>query len=532
MVVLLLLTLALTGVMAWQAQSAAHRHRDAAEGALRDYAGFAAFLFRQAGRSSLFRTIANKVYVFEAVQPPASGPLPSVAAIVSDALPSPCPTCPPLDSVRGWFRVDLRDGSVETTSALPADVSAWLADTARALTGDGQRMDPSLETALVLTRAGGVDRAFAWLVRRDPTGRAAAVYGFETSPRALATAAFAPVAASQTVLPPTLTRGQPTDSLISLAIVDPSGRELYATPRRWAGTVATDTLGVLAGGLAVRVTLRESAAERLLIGGMPKARLPFLLALLALAVGLTAVALAQLRRERELARLRADFVSGVSHELRTPLAQIRMFAETLRLGRVRSDAEQRRSLDIIDQEARRLSALVDNVLLFSRAERRAVTLDRQPAELAPLVRDAVETFAPLAAARRVTIDERLAEGVEASVDRGAFRQMLLNLLDNAVKYGPPGQSVEVGLERAGGEARVWVRDAGPGIPPRDRERIFAPFVRLPRDAESAVAGSGIGLAVVARLAAQHGGRARAEDAPGGGARFVIELPAIAPTEGV
>ncbi|HVG44814.1 MAG TPA: HAMP domain-containing sensor histidine kinase [Longimicrobium sp.] len=275
------------------------------------------------------------------------------------------------------------------------------------------------------------------------------------------------------------------------------------------------------------MTLRDAAADRLLIGGMPKGRLPFLLALLALAAGLTAVALVQLRRERELARLRADFVSGVSHELRTPLAQIRMFAETLRLGRVRSEAERQRSLDIIDQEARRLSALVDNVLLFSRAERRAVTLDRQPAELASLVHDAVETFAPLAAARRVVIAERLVEGVGASVDRGAFRQMLLNLLDNAEKYGPVGQTVEVGLERAGETARVWVRDAGPGIPPRDRGRIFAPFVRLTRDAESAVAGSGIGLAVVARLAEQHGGRVRVEDADGGGARFVIDLPAEA-----
>jgi signal transduction histidine kinase len=388
-------------------------------------------------------------------------------------------------------------------------------------------MEPALETAVVLTRLGGVDRAFAWIVRRDPGGRAVAVYGFEASPRRLAAAAFTPVAASQTVLPPTLTRGQPTDSLVSLAVLDPFGRELYASPRRWEGTVATDTLGALSGGLAVRVALRGTAADRLLIGGMPKRRLPFLLALLALAAGLTAVALVQLRRERELARLRADFVSGVSHELRTPLAQIRMFAETLRLGRVRSDAERQRSLDIIDQEARRLSALVDNVLLFSRAERRAVVLDRQPAELAPLVRDAVETFAPLAAARRVAVTERLEDGVGASVDRGAFRQMLLNLLDNAVKYGPVGQAVEVGLERAGETARVWVRDAGPGIPPRERGRIFAPFVRLPRDAESAVAGSGIGLAVVARLAEQHGGRVRVEDAAGGGARFVIELPAEA-----
>ncbi|HEX8906176.1 MAG TPA: HAMP domain-containing sensor histidine kinase, partial [Longimicrobiaceae bacterium] len=169
--------------------------------------------------------------------------------------------------------------------------------------------------------------------------------------------------------------------------------------------------------------------------------------------------------------------------------------------------------------------LVDNVLAFSRAERRQVRLSPEPAELAPLVREALESFAPLAAARRTTVRERLHQGVTASVDRGAIRQVLLNLLDNAVKYGPPGQTIEVGLAAAEGTARITVQDQGPGIPPRERERIFAPFVRLKRDAESAVAGSGIGLSVVAQLAALHGGRVRVEEAAGGGARFVVELPA-------
>jgi signal transduction histidine kinase len=85
--------------------------------------------------------------------------------------------------------------------------------------------------------------------------------------------------------------------------------------------------------------------------------------------------------------------------------------------------------------------------------------------------------------------------------------------------------VEVGLSIDGATARVWVQDAGPGIPPKERERIFRPFARLRRDAESAVAGSGIGLAVVAQLAALHGGRVRVDEAPGGGARFTIDLPA-------
>src|SRR5205823_8566778 len=106
----------------------------------------------------------------------------------------------------------------------------------------------------------------------------------------------------------------------------------------------------------------------------PRSRLPLLAGLTVLTAALVLIAIVQLRREHELSRLRADFVSGVSHELRTPLAQIRMFSETLLLGRVRSDDERVRSLEIIDQEARRLTHLVENLLHFSRSERRLTRL--------------------------------------------------------------------------------------------------------------------------------------------------------------
>jgi len=526
-IALLLLTLSVTALMAWEAQSAARGHREAARGALRDYAGFAAFLYRQAGRNALMRAGGGAIYRFEMVRPAGpAAPLPPLADALAH-IHEPCPVCPPIDSVRGYFSLDLRDGSAERTgTALPEPARAWLADTARKLTRGAARPENGLEAYILLTRAGGLDRALTYLVRREPGGQAVALFGLEANPRTLAKAAFAPVYASQNVLPPSLTRGRAADSLLSLTVLDAAGRELYASPRRYDGGVAAmDTVGSLVGGMRVRVNLRPAAQGRLLIGGMPKARLPFLLALLALSAGLTAVALAQLRRERELVRVRADFVSSVSHELRTPLAQIRMFAETLRLGRVRSDGERQRSIEIIDQEARRLSGLVENVLLFSRAERRSVRLDRRAEALDALVHDAVETFAPLAAARRVVLCERLQAGISGEVDRGAFRQMLLNLLDNAVKYGPAGQTVEVGLSGDAGTARVWVQDAGPGIPARERDRIFRPFVRLGRDEESAVAGSGIGLSVVAQLAALHGGRVRVDEAPGGGARFTIELRA-------
>jgi K+-sensing histidine kinase KdpD len=225
--------------------------------------------------------------------------------------------------------------------------------------------------------------------------------------------------------------------------------------------------------------------------------------------------------------LRNTLLSGVSHELRTPLAQIRMFSETLTLGRVRSDEERRRSLAIIDQEARRLTHLVENLLHFSRSERQIAHITPEPTALAPLVQEVIDGFAPLAAARGARLAASVPESLVVTADPGAVRQMLLNLLDNAVKYGPAGQEVRIGALQDNGVAKLWVDDAGPGIPRADRDRVWERFWRLERDRESAVAGSGIGLAVVRELATLHHGRAWIDEhgpEAGPGTRVVIELP--------
>jgi signal transduction histidine kinase len=222
--------------------------------------------------------------------------------------------------------------------------------------------------------------------------------------------------------------------------------------------------------------------------------------------------------------MRTEFISGVSHELRTPLAQIRWFAELLHLGKLRTEDERVRSAGIIDQEARRLTYLVENVLNFSRTEKGTNRVSMAPSDFDHEIRDVLELFAPLARARQMAVAARLDAGAVVQLDRDALRQILLNLLDNAVKYGSPGQTITVGSEVSGDRARVWVEDQGPGIPRDDRVRVWEPYVRLKRDVESATGGSGIGLSVVRELVAMHGGRARAESGPGGGARVVIEFP--------
>jgi signal transduction histidine kinase len=124
----------------------------------------------------------------------------------------------------------------------------------------------------------------------------------------------------------------------------------------------------------------------------------------------------------------------------------------------------------------------------------------------------------------MTIRATLGINAMMRVDRNALRQILLNLLDNAAKYGPAGQTITVGSQIVGDRARIWVEDEGPGIPRDDRVRVWEPYIRLNRDAESSTGGSGIGLSVVRELVLLHGGRTRVESSPGGGARVVVELP--------
>ncbi|MEJ2207241.1 MAG: HAMP domain-containing sensor histidine kinase, partial [Gemmatimonadota bacterium] len=285
-------------------------------------------------------------------------------------------------------------------------------------------------------------------------------------------------------------------------------------------------------GLTTSVTVNPDLAETLVIGGLPRSRLPLALVLLILTAGLVAGALFQLRREAELSRLRADFVSGVSHELRTPLAQIRMFAETLLLGRVRSQEEHTRSLEIIANESRRLTHQVENILLYSRGERRELRADVVPTAVSSVVQEVAEAFEPLATKAQCRLDVHVEDGLVAAADGGLLRQALLNLLDNAVKYGASGGTIRLAARRdVSGRAVITVEDRGPGVPLRDRSRIFEPYFRMADHRESAVAGSGIGLSVVRQVAGALGGTVEVGDTEGGGACFALNLRTVSTPSG-
>jgi signal transduction histidine kinase len=528
--VLLLLTLALAGVLAWESHRTFLDHRATAERVLHDDTQLAAARFgMRVGMylyNSAFMPVIDALLHAKAGDP--SHPLPSPAQLTAGVGSHATEF---LQSARYTFRYDLRTGRLETAGGHPSSAARhWLLDTLPV--HSRSVYDTAEGLAAIVRTVDGMSRAIVYTVAKQEKGTPRIVVGMEGDPRG-----FAPVYTmgqeKYPLLPTMLARGKFHDSLVSRIVTDADGVELYRSPAQYEAYAARDSVEAIVGGMRVQVALRPDMAPKLVIGGMPRSPLPLVMTVLVLTAVLIVAALLLLRREYELARLRADFVSGVSHELRTPLAQIRMFSETLLLGRVRSEEERVRSLEIVDQEARRLTHLVENLLHFSRSEREITRLSLAPAPLASLVSEAVEGFAPLAAARGVGLRTELAAGVVASVDADALRQMLLNLLDNAVKYGPAGQTVTVGLAATGQAARIWVADEGPGIPAADRDRIWQRFCRLERDRSSAVAGTGIGLSVVRELVVLHGGSAWVEDAfPGGaetggrGARFVILLPLV------
>lgn len=410
-VFLLLASLGIAGAVAWQAQDAARSHRAMAERVLREYAGLAA--------DELVRRSSAQVgyYGYYAL-------IQALSAAGTDDPPRPVDLAQANDEglrraaplARFAFRYRPADGGLAVGGPEPAPaVAAWLR--ARLAPPEVHRRTDDTPMRFLHEVVEGIATTAVFAPLAADAAAEAAVDGFVVERSGLAEA-FARVLAGRPLLPPSLgaasTQALANDDL-AVRVVDLAGQTLYppgaalggddpATADPYAPHLyATRPFGNAYNGnfegTTVRVAIDPAAAPKLVIGGLPRSRLPLLLALLGLTAGLVATAIVQLRRARKLTRLRSDFVSQVSHELRTPLTQIRMFAETLRLGRVRSDAEGARSLEIIDRESRRLGHLVENILQFSRGERGTLELARIVQPLAPLVREVVEELGPLIAGR-------------------------------------------------------------------------------------------------------------------------------------
>ncbi|RKG92646.1 two-component sensor histidine kinase [Corallococcus sp. CA053C] len=234
-----------------------------------------------------------------------------------------------------------------------------------------------------------------------------------------------------------------------------------------------------------------------------------------------------LYREARLSRMKTDFVSLVSHELRTPLTSIRMFIETLALGRLKDPAQMQEVLDLLTRETERLSDLIERVLDWARIESGRKVYQRESLPVADVVDAAVAAFR----AQRLGDDMELTVDVEhalppVEVDRVAVAGALLNLLQNAYKYsGPTHRKISLRAQRDGRHVNLSVEDNGVGIARKDRKRIFERFYRVDNLLTRKTEGSGLGLAISKRIVEAHGGRVTVQSEPGKGSRFTLQLKA-------
>jgi signal transduction histidine kinase len=324
----------------------------------------------------------------------------------------------------------------------------------------------------------------------------------------------------------------------------------------------------------------------LLFGGL------ILLSTLAAVVGLVA-AYRAFRRQLRLSDMKSNFVSSVSHELRAPIASVRLMAESLERGKIPDAPRQQEYFRFISQECRRLSSLIENVLDFSRIDQGRKQYEFEPTDLVALTQQTVKLMEPYAAEKQVQLALALnspqlsAICLQLSVDGKALQQALINLIDNAIKHSPKGETVMVGLEVRSQEGKsevrspksevrnlkpedgggrtedggptteggrqttddgrqthvsrftfhaagsslpaprsalLWVEDHGPGIPAAEHEKIFERFYRLGSELRRETQGVGIGLSIVKHVVEAHGGRVLVRSEVGQGSRFTIELP--------
>jgi signal transduction histidine kinase len=233
-------------------------------------------------------------------------------------------------------------------------------------------------------------------------------------------------------------------------------------------------------------------------------------------------------KEIAVAKLKSDFVSNVSHELRTPLALIRLYAETLELGRITTREKKHQYYRIIRKESERLTALINNILDFSRIEAGRKEYEFRESDIADLVRNTLDSYRYQIEQQGFELEEAIDTELPAvRIDREAIARALVNLVNNALKYSKDDKYIGVKLYRDNGSVKLEVADHGIGIARRDQTKIFEKFYRAGDPLVHNTKGSGLGLSLVRHITEAHGGEIEVESSPGAGSKFIMSLPLMA-----
>ena len=527
----------------------ARERKEAAERTVRDYARFASYLYTT--RAYLFARERAAAAYDRPLHP--GGPwkrseLPPASALA--AIPDTMEECGPRDK---WpiyrFRLDLPSRAITYAGGRPApEIEKIIRDSIPTLASIPWVKGTGFGYLFVDPPGGRETIAYSPAV--DSAMKVIAVYGYRSCYGVRDVADYALMYRIVKVLPPMMPGyveevnrstlngargytsekvpdskwplGMPAESLLVLTITDAQERTIFQKPANSAKS--SNYYGVAplmyVGSSTFWVALRPDVARFLVVGGIPESRLPASLLLLAGSIVLAIAGFASLRSEIRLVRSRERFLANVSHELRTPLQQILMFVQLLRLGRTRTESERERSLEIIERETHRLIALSNSVLAAAKPE---LQLTSAPVDVAEVAQTAADFFAPLAEGRKMRIELDVPERAVARGDPGAIRQILINVLDNAAKYGPIGQTIIIGVRKEGKLVRLWVDDSGPGIPASDRDKVWKPFFRMGGTVDDSTGGAGLGLSIVRDLATAMGADANLSETQAGGTRFTLML---------
>lgn len=311
-----------------------------------------------------------------------------------------------------------------------------------------------------------------------------------------------------------------------IAVIDDQDRPVYArAPLDRAERIATASFGAALPSWRVALYQPEGLSPREAVRRQATVfAIAFGLLLVVIVAGLV-VTYRLVKRETEMARLKADFVANVSHDLKTPLSLIRMFGETLQLGRVTDEAGRQEYYRVITRESERLSRLIDNVLDFSRLEDGRREYDIVTTAVEPVIRETLEAFDYVLGQQGFKVEVSAPPDLPpVPLDADAVGQALANLVDNAIKYSGDVRTLRIDARIDGDALAISVADTGIGILPEEQPKIFEKFYRVGRSETQGRRGSGVGLALVRHVAQAHGGRVTVESRPGEGSRFTLWFP--------